>query len=275
MPDPTSSAKLVTVFGGSGFSAATSCRRWRSAATASASRCAGPTSPVICSRSAWSARSRRSRPISATAGPSIAPSKAPTRWSISSASSRKAGGRLSTRCRALDRAPSARPRAARNRERRPRLAIGVDRNLDRRPICAPRRKGETGVREAMPDAVIMRPSIVFGPEDEFFNRFAAMARVSPVLPLIGGGKTRFQPVFVGDVGEAIARAVDGKARPGTIYRAWRTGGPELPAVPGAHAWRSPGGGACCCRFPGSRRALSAKSASIFRGARSRSTRFAC
>ncbi len=70
----------------------------------------------------------------------------------------------------------------------------------------------------------MRPSIVFGPEDDFFNRFAAMARMSPALPLIGGGTTRFQPVFAGDVGEAIARAVDGAARPGTIYE---LGGPEV------------------------------------------------
>ena len=70
----------------------------------------------------------------------------------------------------------------------------------------------------------MRPSIVFGPEDHFFNRFAGMARLSPVLPLIGGGTTRFQPVFAGDVGEAIARAVDGGARRGTIYE---LGGPEV------------------------------------------------
>jgi uncharacterized protein YbjT (DUF2867 family) len=76
----------------------------------------------------------------------------------------------------------------------------------------------------MPGAVIMRPSIIFGPEDSFFNRFAAMARISPVLPLIGGGHTRFQPVFVGDVAEAIARAVDGAAKTDTIYE---LGGPEV------------------------------------------------
>ncbi len=85
-------------------------------------------------------------------------------------------------------------------------------------------EGEAGIRETLPQAVIMRPSIVFGPEDEFFNRFAAMARFSPMLPLIGGGKTRFQPVFAGDVGEAIARAVDGGARPGATYE---LGGPEV------------------------------------------------
>ncbi len=85
-------------------------------------------------------------------------------------------------------------------------------------------EGETGLLEAVPEAVVMRPSIVFGPEDHFFNRFAAMARMSPVIPLIGGGKTRFQPVFVGDVGEAIARAVDGEAAAGGIYE---LGGPEV------------------------------------------------
>lgn len=85
-------------------------------------------------------------------------------------------------------------------------------------------EGEAGIRDAAADAVIMRPSIVFGPEDHFFNRFAAMARLSPVLPLIGGGTTRFQPVFAGDIGEAIARAVHGDATAGTVYE---LGGPEV------------------------------------------------
>jgi NADH dehydrogenase len=76
----------------------------------------------------------------------------------------------------------------------------------------------------VPDATIFRPSIVFGPEDDFFNRFAALARISPVLPLIGGGETKFQPVFVGDVAQAIARAVAGRAKGGTIYE---LGGPEV------------------------------------------------
>ena len=84
--------------------------------------------------------------------------------------------------------------------------------------------GERLALAAQPPAVVMRPSIVFGPEDDFFNRFAALACMSPMLPLIGGGATRFQPVFVGDVAEAIARAVDGNARAGTIYE---LGGPEI------------------------------------------------
>lgn len=85
-------------------------------------------------------------------------------------------------------------------------------------------RGEAAVLETIPGAVIVRPSIVFGPEDGFFNRFANMARFSPVLPLIGGGETQFQPVFVGDVAEAIARSVDGKVEGGKIYE---LGGPQV------------------------------------------------
>jgi uncharacterized protein YbjT (DUF2867 family) len=84
--------------------------------------------------------------------------------------------------------------------------------------------GEAAVLEEFPGAIILRPSIVFGPEDGFFNRFAAMARISPLLPLIGGGRTRFQPVFVGDVAAAIVKAADGAAMPGTVYE---LGGPEV------------------------------------------------
>ena len=69
-------------------------------------------------------------------------------------------------------------------------------------------EGEAMVREQFPEAVILRPSVVFGPEDDFFNRFAEMARFSPFLPLIGGGKTRFQPVYVGDVADAAVAILD-------------------------------------------------------------------
>src|SRR6201991_1490351 len=84
--------------------------------------------------------------------------------------------------------------------------------------------GEAAVLAAAPGATIFRPSIVFGPEDDFFNRFAAMARMSPVLPLVGGGETKFQPVFVGDVAQAIVKAVGGQTKGGTIYE---LGGPEV------------------------------------------------
>ena len=84
--------------------------------------------------------------------------------------------------------------------------------------------GEAAVRELFPDAAILRPSIVFGPEDSFFNRFAAMARFAPALPLIGGGRTRFQPVFVGDVARAVAIALDGGAQASEPYE---LGGPDV------------------------------------------------
>jgi uncharacterized protein YbjT (DUF2867 family) len=102
-------------------------------------------------------------------------------------------------------------------------AIGADANAPSR-YAQSKAEGESRVLGAAPDAVIVRPSIVFGPEDDFFNRFAALARMAPALPLPGGGHSRFQPVFVGDVAEAIAKAVDGDLKPGTIYE---LGGPDV------------------------------------------------
>jgi NADH dehydrogenase len=84
-------------------------------------------------------------------------------------------------------------------------------------------QGEAAVLAEFPNAIILRPSIVFGPEDGFFNRFAAMARIAPMLPLIGGGRTKFQPVYVGDVAAAVAAVLDGAGTPGAIYE---LGGPE-------------------------------------------------
>ncbi|MEA2859214.1 MAG: hypothetical protein QOC72_1253 [Methylobacteriaceae bacterium] len=84
-------------------------------------------------------------------------------------------------------------------------------------------RGEAAVRDLFPDAIITRPSIVFGAEDDFFNRFAAMARVLPIIPLMGA-ETKFEPVFVGDVAEVIARGVDGDLPAGST---WELGGPEI------------------------------------------------
>ena len=84
--------------------------------------------------------------------------------------------------------------------------------------------GEQAVLAAIPGAAILRPSVVFGPEDDFTNRFAGLAKVSPFLPLIGGGTTRLQPVYVGDVAQAVADAVDGKTKAGATYE---LGGPEI------------------------------------------------
>jgi len=102
-------------------------------------------------------------------------------------------------------------------------AIGADENSSS-AYARSKANAERLVLAAQPATTIMRPSILFGPEDDFFNRFAALARLSPALPLIGGGLTRFQPAFVGDVAAAIADAVDGKARPGAVYE---LGGPEV------------------------------------------------
>src|SRR6266436_10027527 len=102
-------------------------------------------------------------------------------------------------------------------------AIGAD---EESPSHYARAKaaGEKAVLAAVPSATIMRPSVVFGPEDQFTNRFAALARISPALPLIGGGVNRMQPVYVGDVARAVADAVDGKAKAGATYE---LGGPEV------------------------------------------------
>ena len=102
-------------------------------------------------------------------------------------------------------------------------AIGADRN-SASAYARTKAIGELEAATAFPEATILRPSIVFGPEDGFFNMFAAMARVSPVLPLIGGGFTRFQPVYVADVADAIMAAL---ADPETEGRIYELGGPQV------------------------------------------------
>jgi NADH dehydrogenase len=85
-------------------------------------------------------------------------------------------------------------------------------------------QAEQAVREVIADAVVVRPSVVFGPEDDLFNRFAGMARLSPALPLIGGGATRFQPVYVGDVADAFLPMVETRQAAGRTYE---LGGPKI------------------------------------------------
>lgn len=102
-------------------------------------------------------------------------------------------------------------------------AIGTDANSTSR-YARTKAAGEQAVLSAVPSATILRPSVVFGPEDDFTNRFAALARMSPALPLIGGGATKLQPVYVGDVATAVAEAVDGKTKAGATYE---LGGPEV------------------------------------------------
>jgi uncharacterized protein YbjT (DUF2867 family) len=102
-------------------------------------------------------------------------------------------------------------------------AIGADEN-SLSAYARSKAAGEKAVLSAVPSATVLRPSVVFGPEDQFTNRFAALARMSPALPLIGGGVNKMQPVYVGDVASAVADAVDGKAKAGATYE---IGGPEV------------------------------------------------
>lgn len=107
-------------------------------------------------------------------------------------------------------------------------AIGADPD-SKADYAETKGEAEAAIREAVPTATILRPSIVFGPEDEFFNRFAAlsshpMTNLLPVLPAIGGGHTRLQPVYAGDVADAIANAVDRDDARGNTYE---LGGPSV------------------------------------------------
>ncbi len=102
-------------------------------------------------------------------------------------------------------------------------AIGADAN-SASTYARTKAEGEAAVRRGFPEAIILRPSIVFGPEDDFFNRFARMALVSPVLPLVGGGTTKFQPVYVVDVAAAVMRALEDAGSAGKTYE---LGGPQV------------------------------------------------
>ena len=177
--------------------------------------------------------SRATQPLACRADPAVQANlrmrwsvdravEAPTMSSTSSASSTAPARRPFRPCRST--APATSPRRpAAGAGLTHGSAIGADADS---PSVYARTKaaGEKAVFETVKDAVVFRPSIVFGPEDQFFNRFANMARFSPVLPLIGGGTTKFQPVFVGDVAEAVARSVDGVVEGGRVYE---LGGPNV------------------------------------------------
>lgn len=102
-------------------------------------------------------------------------------------------------------------------------AIGADAK-SRSRYARSKAEGERLTLAAFPEAIVLRPSIVFGPEDQFFNRFANLARFSPFLPLIGGGATKFQPVYVGDLAAAAANAAEGAGASGETYE---IGGPQV------------------------------------------------
>lgn len=102
-------------------------------------------------------------------------------------------------------------------------AIGVNKHQNSK-YARTKANGEKAVMAAFPSATILRPSVIFGAEDNFYNQFARMACYAPALPLIGGGKTRFQPVFVGDVARAIVKALRDKSTSGEVYE---LGGPRV------------------------------------------------
>ena len=102
-------------------------------------------------------------------------------------------------------------------------AIGADDDSQSK-YAMTKASGESAVIEAFPSATIVRPSLIIGPEDQFFNRFATLARIMPALPLIGGGMTRFQPVYVGDIAQAILKISSQKSSEGKIYE---LGGPKV------------------------------------------------
>ena len=101
-------------------------------------------------------------------------------------------------------------------------AIGADENSDSE-YARSKAEGENRARAQFYRTTIIRPSVVFGPDDDFFNRFAGLSRISPVLPLIGGGRTLFQPVYASDIGSAVVKMVDDEALNGKTYE---FGGPE-------------------------------------------------
>jgi len=101
-------------------------------------------------------------------------------------------------------------------------AIGADAESES-DYARTKAEGEAHLRSHVPTADIHRPSILFGTQDEFFNRFAAMTSFAPALPLIGGGQTRFQPVYVEDVAKAVAESVTG----GTSGQTYELGGPKV------------------------------------------------
>ncbi len=102
-------------------------------------------------------------------------------------------------------------------------ALGADKATES-AYARTKLQGEDAVLAAFPEATILRPSIIFGAEDNFFNRFAAMASLSPALPLIGGGQTKFQPIYVGDVAKAIESCL---MRPETMGLTYELGGPKI------------------------------------------------
>ena len=198
-------------------------RAGASTAIASASRCAGPISPATCSRSAGSARSMPCRPTCAIRLRSRRPRATPT-------SSINLVGILFERGRQrFDAVQAVRRRAVALAAAAPARAWctsprSAPTDTRRRPMPAPRPKARSRARGACRRPSILRPSIMFGPEDDFFNKFAAMARISPALPLIGGGDTRSSRCSPATSPKPSRGGRRRRARPARIYE---LGGPEV------------------------------------------------
>ena len=229
-------AKQVTVFGGSGFLGRHTVRALAKAGWRIKVGAAIPIALFSCAR--W-ARSARSASSNAT---SPIPTRSPRRFRAPHAAVNLPGilfqrGQSFRGCPCRRRRPCRRSRGARRASGAlvHVSAIGADTRIRIPRYAQTKAEGEKRVRAAFPAAVILRPSIVFGPEDHFFNNFAELARISPALPLIGGGQTRFQPVFVGDVAAAIAAALDNPAAQGQTYE---LGGPDDLQLQGIDADRA-------------------------------------
>ena len=238
---------IVTIFGGSGFIGRRSPSAWPGPAGGCGWRCADRTRRTSSAPTASSARSSRSRPTSATRPRPAPPSPGPRRSSTASGSWPRAAGRPSRRWSTRAPARIARISAEEGVARLVHVsAIGADRG-ERQPLRRRQGPRRGGSGEAFPGAVILRPSIVFGADDSFFNRFAAMARITPVLPVVGP-ETRFQPVYVNDVAAAAVTAVTTDAAPGV----YELGGPEVATfrdADAAAARRSSSAAGCVVALP--------------------------
>ncbi len=224
MADRLDDQGIATVFGGSGFVgryavAALAKQGWRVRAAVRRPDLAGflQTAGFVGQVAPVQANVRYPR--------SVQPALAGAKVVVNSIGVLTSGGKQTFKALHVD-GPRAVAKAAREAGVRRLVHISAIGACPKSPSAYARSKaeGEAAVLEEFPGAIIIRPSIVFGPEDEFFNRFAAMARMSPLLPLIGGGRTRFQPVFVGDLAAAITACAAGSGKAGTIYEA---GGPEV------------------------------------------------
>ena len=196
---------------------------WRGKDGAFSRRAGGPTSRGICSQWAMSVKSMRCRPICAIPI-SVRRVVEAADVVVNLVGIRAEGRRQTYEDIHVDGAATV-ARAAREAGAKGLVhisALGAEHS--RGEYARTKAAGEEAVLGHFPGAVILRPALLFGAEDQLFNRFAAMARLSPVLPLIGGGRTRSQPVYVGDVATAIAMACACKARSATTYE---LGGPRI------------------------------------------------